>query len=84
MRLKTMIYYRCGPCRFMDPIYDSMSDKYQDVEFFKCDVDESSDVAQMCAIRQMPTFQCFKNGKMVEESLGANEQKLQDMIEKHR
>ncbi|EPS63764.1 hypothetical protein M569_11021, partial [Genlisea aurea] len=32
----------CGPCRFMEPIFNDFSRKYTDVDFVKIDVDELS------------------------------------------
>ena len=30
----------CGPCKFMEPAVNAMSNKFSDVEFAKIDVDE--------------------------------------------
>ncbi|KAL0287619.1 UNVERIFIED_CONTAM: Thioredoxin H2 [Sesamum angustifolium] len=34
----------CGPCKFMEPVFNNLAAKYTDVDFVKIDVDELSDV----------------------------------------
>ncbi|KAF3443187.1 hypothetical protein FNV43_RR12868 [Rhamnella rubrinervis] len=33
----------CGPCKFMEPIFNHLSNKFTDVDFAKIDVDELSE-----------------------------------------
>lgn len=61
-----------------------MAGEIEEARFYKIDVDEVSDVAQELGIRAMPTFMLFKNGKKVEEVVGANEKALRAAIEKHK
>ncbi|MCH81001.1 thioredoxin h2-like, partial [Trifolium medium] len=74
----------CGPCRFMEPILDAMSNEYTDVEFIKIDVDELSDVAKELNVQAMPTFVLLKKGKEVDRVVGAKKDELQNKIEVHR
>ncbi|KAL3869267.1 hypothetical protein ACJMK2_041971 [Sinanodonta woodiana] len=74
----------CGPCRFISPKLERMSEEYTDMIFLKVDVDEVEEVALKCGISAMPTFQLYKNGVKIDELIGANETKLKEMIEKHR
>lgn len=60
------------------------SNQYEDVKFYKVDVDEVPDVAQELGVRAMPTFVLFKNGERVEEIVGANPKALEAAIVKHR
>lgn len=57
--------------------------EYSDCIFLKVDVDELEDVASECGITAMPTFQCYRGGKKIDELVGANEDKLREMIEKN-
>lgn len=66
------------------PIFEQLSDQHPELEFAKVDVDEADDVAQACGIRAMPTFQFFKNGEKVDEMMGADRQKLADLIVKNK
>ncbi|CAA2959718.1 thioredoxin H2 [Olea europaea subsp. europaea] len=74
----------CGPCKFMEPIFNEMSSKYTDVDFAKIDVDELSDVAKEFGVQAMPTFVLFKQGKEVERVVGAKKDDLEKKILKHR
>lgn len=60
----------CGPCKMLSPIIDEISDKIKDVTFVKVDVDESSELASMFGIMSIPTLLLFKEGKLVNKSVG--------------
>lgn len=52
----------CGPCKKLSPIMEKMSKKYEDkVNFYKIDVDESSDLANTLKIKGIPTLIFFKD-----------------------
>ena len=55
-----------------------------DCSFSKVDVDELEETASECGIQAMPTFQIWKNGAKADEFLGANEDKLKALVEKHK
>lgn len=62
----------CGPCRMISPMVDEMAAKYEgQVTVAKCDVDENSDLAMEFGIRNIPTILFFKNGEIVDRSVGA-------------
>ena len=46
----------------------------------KVDVDAQEKIAQMCGIRAMPTFQFFKDGKKVDELMGADVRTLHSKV----
>ncbi|XP_052087684.1 thioredoxin-like isoform X2 [Mytilus californianus] len=73
----------CGPCVTSAPIYEKLSYEYSDCIFLKLDVDEVEDVSSECGITAMPTFQCYRGGQKIDELVGANEDKLREMIEKN-
>jgi thioredoxin len=62
----------CGPCRMVAPFIDSLATKFHQVLFVKVNVDEVQDVAQLCRVHAMPTFQLFLNGNKVDEIVGAD------------
>mmetsp|Transcript_8016 Transcript_8016/g.21686 ORF Transcript_8016/g.21686 Transcript_8016/m.21686 type:complete len:106 (-) Transcript_8016:231-548(-) len=70
----------CGPCRFIGPIFEQMSEEFSAVEFVKVDVDEADTIAAKCGIRAMPTFQFYKGGEKVKEVQGANQEALRAAI----
>lgn len=45
---------------------------------------EVQETSAACSIKAMPTFQFYKNGTMLEEMCGADENKLKELIEKHK
>ena len=62
----------CGPCRMIAPILDQMSEEMADkVSVVKCNVDDCEDVAMRYRIMNIPTLLFFKNGEMVDRTVGA-------------
>ncbi|PIM99991.1 Thioredoxin [Handroanthus impetiginosus] len=74
----------CGPCRFMEPVFNDMSTRFTDVDFAKIDVDELADVAKEFGVQAMPTFVLLKQGKEVDRVVGARKDELEQKILKHR
>ncbi|KAF8167246.1 thioredoxin-like protein [Crassisporium funariophilum] len=72
----------CGPCRAISPVLDKFSDQaeFEGVKFYKVDVDAQAEIGQEVGIRAMPTFMLFQNGSKAGELVGANPQKLQDLV----
>jgi thioredoxin 1 len=73
---------RCGPCKFIHPIYERMAEENPDVVFTEVDVDEADDVAAHVGIKAMPTFHFYKGGEKVEEMMGADTNKLTALVAK--
>ena len=50
----------------------------------KVDVDEETDIARRYGIMSIPTLIVFKNGKVVEQAVGARgKQDIAEMLERH-
>lgn len=63
----------CGPCRMLAPVFEEVSDKYEDkATFVKIDIDEedSEAAAIKYGITSIPNVIAFKGGKAVDNSLG--------------
>lgn len=77
----------CGPCRMLAPVFEELSDKYEDeAVFVKIDVDEedSEPVAIKYGITSIPNIIAFKGGKPVDNSLGFKPQAmLEEFVEKN-
>ena len=75
----------CPPCRQMAPIVEELSGELKGkVKFGKVDVDSNKNLAARYQIRSIPTFILFKNGKKVDQIVGAVEkQDLKDFILKY-
>ncbi|KAJ2796601.1 hypothetical protein H4R20_005479 [Coemansia guatemalensis] len=71
----------CSACKAMKPVFDKLSKDHDDVVFLSVDVDQATDIASDEHIRSMPTFKFIENGKVVEEVVGANKQKLESTMD---
>ena len=61
----------CGPCKMLAPTIDELSTEMEGkAKVFKVDVDQSRDVAQKYNIMSVPTVMIFKNGEVVDKSVG--------------
>ena len=77
----------CGPCRMLAPVFEDVSDKYEDkAVFVKIDIDEedSEAAAVKYGITSIPNIIAFKGGKPVANSLGFVPQAvLESCVEKN-
>ena len=77
----------CGPCRMLAPVFEDLSDKYEEKAIFvKIDIDEedSEEAAIKYGITSIPNIIAFKGGKPVDNSLGFKPQAaLEEFIEKN-
>lgn len=70
----------CGPCKAIVPFLSKFVDTYPEVNFFKVDVDESSDLAEYFGVSAMPTFVFAKNEEVLHKIRGANPAGLEKAI----
>ena len=61
----------CGPCRMVSPIVDEISDENPQYLFGKINVDEQPQLAQIFGVSSIPMLVVLKDGKMVNQSVGA-------------
>ena len=62
----------CGPCRMLSPLLDEVEAEMEDkVEVVKVNVDDADEVAMRFRIMSIPTLLFFKNGAIVDRSVGA-------------
>lgn len=61
----------CGPCKFVAPIIDELAKEMTNVSFVKVNVDENQDLAGEYSVFSIPTFLVFKDGKVVDQFVGA-------------
>jgi len=60
----------CGPCKMLLPIVEELADELTEVKVCKINVDEQSELAKRFKIMTIPTLKVFKNGEVVESSVG--------------
>ncbi len=61
----------CGPCRMMSPVVDEISEERSDIKVGKINVDEQQELAAKFGIMSIPTLVVMKDGKIVNQSVGA-------------
>lgn len=61
----------CGPCRMLSPIIEQLSEEKTNIAFAKLDVDKNRAVSMRYGIMSIPTLLYFKNGALVDKTLGA-------------
>ncbi len=62
----------CGPCKMIAPVVEEIAKEYDGrLKVGKVDVDSNPDVAMKFGIRSIPTLMVFKEGKVVEQIIGA-------------
>ena len=62
----------CGPCRMLSPLLDEVEEEMADkIEVVKVNVDDADEIAMRFRIMSIPTLLFFKNGQMVDRSVGA-------------
>ena len=61
----------CGPCRMVGPILDEIAQEREDIKVCKVDIDEQPELASRYRIMSVPTLMVLKEGRIVEQSVGA-------------
>lgn len=57
-------------------MFEKLSDQFDNVDFFKCDVDSQEEVAAEVGIKAMPTFVLYSKGEKIGQVVGADPNKL--------
>ncbi|GBE14208.1 MAG TPA: thioredoxin [Proteobacteria bacterium] len=74
----------CAPCRMVAPVVEEIADNYGTrVKVGKINVDENAKTPNKYGIRSIPTLMLFKEGKVVEQVIGANPGEIKRIVEKH-
>ena len=61
----------CGPCRMVVPIVEEIARERSDIKVGKINVDENPELAGQFGVMSIPTLVVMKNGKIVNQSMGA-------------
>lgn len=62
----------CGPCRMIAPMLDELASEYDGrAKVLKLDVDSNVHTATRFQVRSIPTILFFKDGKLVDQVIGA-------------
>ena len=62
----------CGPCKMMGPVVEKIAKEYSGrAKVGKVNVDEQQELARQFGIMSIPSFVFIKNGKKVDQAMGA-------------
>ncbi len=75
----------CMPCMKQGPILEELNNEMGDkVQIVKVDVDSNEALCRKFGVMSIPMLAVFKNGEMVEKTIGLTELKsLKGLVEKH-
>jgi thioredoxin 1 len=75
----------CAPCKIIVPALEEIADEMVGrAHVAKVDVDENGDLANRFGIMSIPTLIVFKNGKVVDQLIGAAPKpQIRALIDKH-
>ena len=61
----------CGPCKMLGPVISQIAEENEGkIKVGKVNVDDEEELAMQYGIQSIPTVLLFKNGEVVEQSLG--------------
>lgn len=84
-----MLYFTaswCGPCQKIKSFITNKQSEYQTVCFSTIDVDDD-DYQELCndfSISAMPTFVFYKNNNEIDKVVGADESKIETLLNTHK
>lgn len=61
----------CGPCRSFAPVYDKVSEDYEDILFAKVNTEDEPEIAAHFQIRSIPTLMIFREQVIIFAQPGA-------------
>lgn len=61
----------CGPCRMVVPIIEEIAEERLDIKVGKINVDEQPELASQFGVMSIPTLVVMKNGKIINQAMGA-------------
>lgn len=72
----------CGPCRQFGPIFEKVSEKYDDVAFVKVDTEADRELSGALGITSIPTIMGFRENVLVFSHSGVlSEPQLGNIVE---
>ena len=74
----------CMPCKMLKPILEETSTKFENVNFYQLDIEESEEIAKRFRIFSVPTLLLFKKGEKIDTSIGLiTAEELENFVKKN-
>jgi thioredoxin 1 len=72
----------CGPCKALGPILEELHQEIpEQVDIYKVNVDENTDLAQEHGVQSIPTILVYKNGNLSQTLVGLkSKEELKEII----
>ncbi len=61
----------CVACVILEPIYDAVADEMGEIAFGRINISFYQEIADKYGINAMPTLLYFRNGELVNQSIGS-------------
>ena len=61
----------CGPCRMVVPIVEEIAKERSDIKVCTVNVEEQPELASQFGVMSIPTLVVMKNGRIVNQAMGA-------------
>ena len=61
----------CGPCKSFGPVYEKVSEKYDNIVFAKVNTEVEQEIAAQFSIRSIPTLMVFREQVILYSEAGA-------------
>jgi len=78
----------CNPCKQFSPIFEKISDNYDDkdeIKFVKINIDNAKSLAAEYEIMSIPTLMILENGEVIKKKIGLMKEKdLNELIDNIR
>ncbi|SCZ49914.1 thioredoxin [Thiohalomonas denitrificans] len=75
----------CGPCQSFGPVFEEISEKYDDIVFAKVNTEQEQELAAHFQVRSIPTLMIFRDQIIIYSQPGALQgSQLEQLIEKAR
>lgn len=65
----------CVACVMLEPIYDAVADEMAEISFGRINITQYPEIADTYGIDAMPTLLYFRNGELVDQSIGSIDRK---------
>jgi thioredoxin 1 len=66
----------CGPCKMLTPILEELDLEYSEIDFFKVNADNHTELARELEISSLPTVMVWRNGEVIARQIGAKPKAL--------